>query len=113
MSLFLHFFVAAGIAIANFGLNKEVWYTSNSKSGKGKIVPVQAMGKGGLAPLILNLNVGISGQFQKLVALRDTPASIQFLAVWIPRAVCISNTNAIVALYHKLDSCKCFQLLAI
>jgi hypothetical protein len=37
MGLFLHSLVAAGIAIANFGLNKEVWYTSNSKSGKGKL----------------------------------------------------------------------------
>jgi hypothetical protein len=54
-------------------LNKAIWYTSNSESGEGKIVPVQAMGKGGLAPLILNLNVGISGQFHDPVAVRDIP----------------------------------------
>lgn len=76
IGLFLHSFMVAGIAIANFGLNKEVWYTSNSKSGKGKVVRLRAMEKGGLAPLILNLNVGISGQLKKPVALRDIPASI-------------------------------------
>jgi hypothetical protein len=59
--------------MASFRLNKAVWYTSNSESGKGKVVPVQAMGNGGLAPLILNLNVGISGQFHDPVAVRDIP----------------------------------------
>ena len=62
--------------MANFRLNKAVRYTSNSESGKGKVVPVQVMGKRGLAPLILNLNVGISGQFQDPVAVRDSPVRI-------------------------------------
>jgi hypothetical protein len=59
--------------MANFRLNKAVWYTSNPESGKGKVVPVQAKGKGGLAPLILSLNVGISGQIDNPVAVRDIP----------------------------------------
>jgi hypothetical protein len=59
--------------MANFSLNKAVWYTSNSESGKGKVAPIQAMGKGGLVPLILNLNVRISGQFHDPVAVRDIP----------------------------------------
>jgi len=62
--------------MANFRLNKAVWYTSNSESGKGKVVPVQAMGKGGLAPLIFNHNVGNSGQFHGPVADRDIPVRI-------------------------------------
>jgi len=59
--------------MANFSLNKAVWYTSNSESGKEKVAPVQATGKGGLAPLILNLHTRISGQFHDLVPVRDIP----------------------------------------
>jgi len=82
------------------------------------VVPVQAMGNRGLAPLILNLKARISGQFHNPVAVRDILVRIQFLAGWIPGAVSMSNTNVMVTLYHKLIqvsvlSCGPFEMMTL